>query len=281
MVQSFYPSMAVNNADSRPEYRALLIYHFVAAFAELTSRFTLPEPAERIRKLCTGTGQRIPSEQWEAADHITTLLENRLGLATRFADHTPSDDRSTQIGKFDSLYRSLRQLFGSAKHVGCLAIAKIVLFLWKGYFQGDPLFSQIMSWLLLCGNEQNDWLLPEAEPASDQRPLEKLLSGLQISTPPAIRYIQSIQDEAVSLLVDAYSLLMRGEDLVDELRAQMANALQKYNRCIYRYLSSLSMSDINHEMRIRILLIRCEFFLEGAEHDTLEKKRISRHDTMP
>ncbi|BDD54906.1 hypothetical protein MAP00_000479 [Monascus purpureus] len=31
VLQSFHPSCAINNADYRPEYRALLIYHFVAA----------------------------------------------------------------------------------------------------------------------------------------------------------------------------------------------------------------------------------------------------------
>ena len=36
ILQSFHPSLTVNNAARRPEYRCLLIYHFIAAFAELS-----------------------------------------------------------------------------------------------------------------------------------------------------------------------------------------------------------------------------------------------------
>jgi hypothetical protein len=43
VMQCFYPSRAVNYAEHLPEYRALLIYGFLAAFAELDGRFRLPE----------------------------------------------------------------------------------------------------------------------------------------------------------------------------------------------------------------------------------------------
>jgi hypothetical protein len=52
VMQSFHPSRAVNHAKYWPEYRALLMYHFVAAFAELNGLFQLPKCAEEIRKLC-------------------------------------------------------------------------------------------------------------------------------------------------------------------------------------------------------------------------------------
>lgn len=52
ILQSFHPSPAVNYAARRPEYRCLLIYHFIAAFAELSGVSQLHEDAEEIRQLC-------------------------------------------------------------------------------------------------------------------------------------------------------------------------------------------------------------------------------------
>jgi hypothetical protein len=56
LLQSFHPSVAVNNPARRPEYRCLLIYHFIAAFAELSGVSQLHEDAEEIRQLCTEKG---------------------------------------------------------------------------------------------------------------------------------------------------------------------------------------------------------------------------------
>ena len=52
ILQSFHPSVAVNYGAYRPEYRCLLIYHFIAAFAELSGVSQLHEDAEDIRQLC-------------------------------------------------------------------------------------------------------------------------------------------------------------------------------------------------------------------------------------
>ena len=52
ILQSFHPSLAINYAARRPEYRCLLIYHFIAAFAELSGVSQLHEEAEEIRQLC-------------------------------------------------------------------------------------------------------------------------------------------------------------------------------------------------------------------------------------
>ena len=56
VLQSFHPSLAVNNAARRPEYRCFLIYHFIAAFAELSGVSRLHEDAEEIRQLCAKKG---------------------------------------------------------------------------------------------------------------------------------------------------------------------------------------------------------------------------------
>jgi hypothetical protein len=56
VLQSFHPSLAVNYSARRPKYRCLLIYHFIAAFAELSGVSQLHEDAEEIRQLCTKKG---------------------------------------------------------------------------------------------------------------------------------------------------------------------------------------------------------------------------------
>lgn len=75
-----------------------------------------------------------------------------------FADETPSESRSTQIRAFRALYGSLKQLFGNTNSFGGLAIAKIVLFLWKQHFQEDPLYNYVMSWLVIRGNSEKTGL---------------------------------------------------------------------------------------------------------------------------
>ena len=52
ILQSFHPSVAVNNAARRPEFRYLLIHHFIAAFAELSGVSQFHKDAEEIRQLC-------------------------------------------------------------------------------------------------------------------------------------------------------------------------------------------------------------------------------------
>jgi hypothetical protein len=69
VLQSFHPSLAVNNAARRPEYRCLLIYHFIAAFAELSRVSQLHEDAEEIRQLCT------------RKEYLLSLVQNRTALA--------------------------------------------------------------------------------------------------------------------------------------------------------------------------------------------------------
>lgn len=147
------------------------MYHFVAAFSQLTTQFYLPETAEEIRKLCLKKGKRKEEdirkyESWQAATLISRVLEKPYEGPTDtqifgFADETPSESRSIQIEAFLILSGSLRQLFGNANHFSGRAIAKIVLFLWKRYFQEDQLYDHVMSWLVIRGNQQRGWFASE------------------------------------------------------------------------------------------------------------------------
>ncbi|BCS27789.1 uncharacterized protein APUU_60837A [Aspergillus puulaauensis] len=278
VLQSFHPSCAVNNADCRPEYRALLMYHFVAAFSELTSKFTLPETAEGIRKLCLKKGERKPEdiceyEPWQAASLISRVLERPYqGLIDvqfiDIADETPYESRNTQGQAFNALYGSLKRLFGNANSFGGLAIAKTVLFLWKRHFEEDPLYNHVMSWLILRGNEQKDWFACETYLVSDERTIEEKLSGLQLSTPSIIHDILAVKDELLILLCQASATCIRGEYLADDSRARIIDAYEKHNELARRYLGELSMSDVNHAMHIRALLVSCEMSLSTVTDET-------------
>ncbi|PLB49660.1 hypothetical protein P170DRAFT_437226 [Aspergillus steynii IBT 23096] len=288
VLQSFHPSCAVNNADCRPEYRALLMYHFVAAFSELTSKFTLPETAEEIRELCLTKGERRPEdihkyEPWQAASVISRVLEKPYPNGVKFigfADETPSESRSTQIKASTALYGWLKRLFGNANYFSGLAIAKIVLFLWKRHFQEDPLYDHVMSWLVLRGNEQKDWFACETHLVPDKRTIEEQLSGLQLSTPSIIRDIRTIKDEVLILLGRASATLIRGEHLADDCRAQLIDSYEKHNELVCSHLGELSMSDINHAMHIRTLLISCEVSLSAISDQTFISRKQDYIDAM-
>ncbi|KAJ6041510.1 uncharacterized protein N7446_010606 [Penicillium canescens] len=271
VLQSFHPSCAVNNADCRPEYRALLMYHFVAAFSELWSEFSLPDTAEMIRMLCLQKGERmwhdVPNyKPWQAAFRISEALEKAYdgpckAHFLRISDETPLEHCSTRIKGFNAMCKSLNQLFGNSNNFGCLGIAKVVLFLWEQHFRDDPLYEQTKSWLLLRGNEQKDWFSSGPHPAPYQSPLEDDFSGLRISERPLLCGNQKLTDELRLLADEASESLGSAEYLGERLRANMVRIFEEHNVLVRKYLSGTSTSDINNAMRIRAQLNSCEVFL--------------------
>ncbi|KAJ5239889.1 hypothetical protein N7468_004508 [Penicillium chermesinum] len=290
VLQTFHPSCAVNNADRRPEYRALLMYHFVAAFSELISKFILPDAAEGIRKLCLEKGERKPSdickyEPWQAARRISQVLEKPYKSLfymhfIAFADETPSESRSKQAQAFSALYGSLKRLFGNSNAFGGLAIAKTVLFLWKRHFEEDPLYDHVMSWLVIRGNQQRDWFASESGRIHDQRSLEEQLSSLQVSASSITRDIRSIIDDFLPLLCRASGFPFRREHLADDCRAQIIGFYERHNKLLRRHLADLPMSDINYAMDIRVLLASCEMFLSAFQDRTYEPARQDYDDAI-
>jgi hypothetical protein len=241
VLQTFHPSCAVNNADCRPEYRALLTYHFVAAFGELRCEFKLPGAAEEIRELCRLQGHRtkqsIPKyKPWQAASAISWTLKRTYEGPFRvhfleFANEPEAKSRSRQIKAFIRMYIALIQLFEYSTEPGGLAIARILLFLWANHFQEHPLYERIMSRLILRGNEQTDWLPSKTRPGSDPRPLIR-------------------------------------ESLENELRSRMVDGLAKHNTLIREYLSETGISGTNNPIHIRASLSQCETFISD---DTSEE----------
>ncbi|KAJ9651578.1 hypothetical protein H2201_009270, partial [Coniosporium apollinis] len=169
VIQSFHPSIAVNNADYRPEFRALLMYHFIAAFAELSRPFRFPDSAEEIRKLCSKKGGKSGPklEVWQAAVRISKALELRYGdheesYQIGFVDEREPDFLRRKAKNLDDMYHWLGHLSGTSRTFGALGIARIALFLWKRYFHADPLYEQVKLLSFLRGSQQEGWF-----PAAD------------------------------------------------------------------------------------------------------------------
>lgn len=284
ILQSFHPSCAVNNTVCRPEFRALLIYHFIAAFSELRSEFSLPESAEKIRELCLIKGQRRESDipclkTWQAAFFICRTLNRPYQGPDKapfpgFVEETPLELRRRQIGVFDSMYGLLERLFGNSQTFGALGIAKLVLFLWKGHFQGDPLYQNVMTWLLLRGNEQESWFPGTDHSSYNHRPLEEQFSGLRVEGPSIVHDIQESNEKARCLSARASAAIVGAENLEPDLRTELIDVFRKHKSLVNEYVRSFPMSEINQAMRIRNLVVSCETFVTTISNEdcSLEQK---------
>jgi hypothetical protein len=170
VVQSFHMSCAVQNADYRPEYRALLIHHFVAAFAELHGNSQLPECAEDLRILCNRRGERtnlpFDTKYWAAQFTIPALSEPYDDLHKRypvgFADRSRLERIEDSALAFYGMYQWLRLLAQGKCNPGSLALGRITLFNWTKFFKHAPLFNQVI-WLLNArGVDQRSWISPKS-----------------------------------------------------------------------------------------------------------------------
>lgn len=145
-MQSFHLSLAVNNAARRPEYRCLVIYHFITAFAKLSGVSQLYEDAEEIRQLCTRkwyittlvnhsfsqrNGPKFTS--WDAPIRLIKTLERRCGgLQGKYPimldKHSEQEVLRREAKIFLTMYGWLEHLAGQSFTFGALGIAKAVLF---------------------------------------------------------------------------------------------------------------------------------------------------------
>lgn len=194
--QSFHPSCAVNYAQRiRPEYRALLIHHFVAAFAELHGQSQLPRFAERIREICL---QRQPGdtgiESWQAASCICHWVEKEYHgpdgvLSVEFAEDEPHERFQKRERHFSKMNCCLQRLAEKPCTCGTLTIARILLY-WIVYFRDDPLYEQVTSLLRHRGSEQLKWFPSSVSNVTRTEPFsfEQQFLELHISRPPDMLY---------------------------------------------------------------------------------------------
>ena len=165
--QSFHPSCAVNNTDCRPELRALLIHHFLAAFAALRdSPVALPNYVDEIRQLCVIRGQRRQKpdlRRWQAAHFIEAALSGRRRYtgpetweSVEFFD-TRVKMQQYRATKIVDMYRALVSFAKADCMPGTLAVAKVVTFFWEKYFFDEPLHQQVKLLLQIQGSAQPRW----------------------------------------------------------------------------------------------------------------------------
>jgi hypothetical protein len=279
VLKSFHPSCAVNYAGCRPELRALLIYHFVAAFSELISRFNLPESAEKIRELRPKNrepriNETTPLRHWETPEYISNALGPRV-LYMGFANETSAGLRMRRIRAFNRMYGSLKRLFAHSQDYGTLGIAKAVL-LWKQLFQQDALYKQTMSWLILCGNQQWDWFACPAQGSSSHLTLEGKLSGLTITEPTIAHQYKEINKKAAHQARMVFARFKQAKCLETTHREETIAVFKEHNHLIDNHIRNLSISKINDAIQIKSLVICCEEFESTlrAEPQTLEREEL-------
>lgn len=173
LFQSFHPSCAVNNTECRPEFRALLIHHFLAAFGALCGRQSdLPDYVQRIQQLCNKTGERLELQKlkllpWQAAGYIEIVIyEEYSGPKDHgflcFVDDSEIELIQRRLYRLDRMYSALKWLaIGDLQCApGSLAISKIITFFWKVHFEDEPIYEQVLFMLQTRGNEQESWFGP-------------------------------------------------------------------------------------------------------------------------
>ena len=280
LLQSFHPSIAINNTDCRPEYRALLMHHFVAAFSVLNDKFAFPDSVEEIRKLCLRKGNRVENtiprlDDWEAADFISRALKEKYEDAQIEPDYIGFvGNTKDEMESFDNMYTCFERLLGSKTNTfGTLGIAIVITFYWKEYFRFNPIYRQLRQWLLIRGNEQEDWFpspghyqtlnthntLKSDEIAS----LEHSLSTVNITTPSDqnLREVMSINNE-VTQLASAFLGLSRSGLALDPFpKDKLRTLVITHNSYISGYLRLSPSTNINNTLRIGALTQRCEFLV--------------------
>jgi hypothetical protein len=176
--QSFHPSCAIHNVDYRPEYRALLIHHFIAAFGELRGEGQLPECAEDLRKLCVVKGHRINPPSITARDITVDFCTKYTYPKPHFVGIVDLSRRNRlryQARARYEMYCCLERLVQGKYPPGSLAIGRTYMFSWKNFYGDEPLYQQV-SWLLrAAGAEQQSWIVPTPIPKPHVDPLIPIL----------------------------------------------------------------------------------------------------------
>ncbi|RDW57891.1 uncharacterized protein DSM5745_11409 [Aspergillus mulundensis] len=150
---SFHPATAVCWNKCQPALRALLAYHFAAAFLELRHPQEPPEWALKLSKSAAGTNwnERLSLKAADAS--FRSLLVIILG--DEKVDSVWPQTESTPSHVWSEIPSTLvRDLPTTSHQPGALAVAEATL-LWREYFSDKPEFQQVLSELLKLGNRQN------------------------------------------------------------------------------------------------------------------------------
>ncbi|OAQ58454.1 elicitin domain-containing protein [Pochonia chlamydosporia 170] len=258
VLQSFHPSCAVNNTDCRPEYRALLIHHFLAAFRALLGHHTdLPEYVEPIRQLCLQSGQRRTKPRlysWQAAEHIEeAICRGYIGPNDGRGGHRMEIQNKPRMEKLQGrakvvcrMYSKLEALAQGKFNPGALALAKIMTFFWKDHFTPEPIFQQVLFLLQTQGNRQSGWFA---------------------SRPP------ESETDTLASVVDNFTALKLNEALGHVSDGSATDGKQRFNAVIgatKSYLTQSSVMELITTFRIASSLRYCETMADLPAGENLE-----------
>ncbi|KAH8802776.1 hypothetical protein F5884DRAFT_803017 [Xylogone sp. PMI_703] len=288
VLQSFHPAIAVYHAKYQPEYRCLLIYHFIAAFSELSGASQLNEAAEEIRKLCVkkrrGGWDQTSLSSWYAPIDLIKAFEQRYGDIYPIRLKQKSDRKGLKTkGKILSeMYDWLRHLAGPSCTFGALGIAKAIVFLWKEHFTTNPLYKQITLLLLFKGSQLEEWF----PMANHELPIEEKLSKLQITSPElsGLRTVALSSDileankNAITCISTALPMLADGEEAAC---SNIAHLVEKQNLLINEHIRKSSLLQLDGALIICEIVAQCEILVEiinSGEYLANVRKEEKRED---
>ncbi|KAM7198336.1 hypothetical protein V8F33_005127 [Rhypophila sp. PSN 637] len=275
LIQSFHPSCAVNNAMYRPEYRALLIHHFIAAFTELHRKYELPHYVEGIRKSCLEKGRRRPQairelrvQSWKAALYVSQELGSTYPGQPKqdkieFDDDEPRDRFRRRERVFSGMYHWLRQLAAGSCTCGTLSIAKVMTY-WKLYFKDDPIYEQVIALLDMQGNEQLEWFPYSASNNSSVGlSLEQQYSRLDAIQSPRTLYTSfGLGDQAPPLASTALKPSSETELPEDVTPTQLVNLISEHSKSMKGCLRRSSVAELSRSIGVADIIRRWDVYIE-------------------
>ncbi|PHH89299.1 hypothetical protein CDD83_6341 [Cordyceps sp. RAO-2017] len=251
--QSFHPSCAVQNACYGPEFRALLIHHFIAVFGELHGHSELPACAEELRLLCNVKGNRIKEpfrKSYMAARYTSHALLERYNdpyksYPVEIIDLGRVDQLEDRARAFSNMYQWLRRLAEGDCNPGALALGRTRFFNWKKFFANDRLFDQV-NWLLRTrAMEQAGWIAPKSKTNDVHAPLS-LPIGMAGLQPQAL----NAPDE---------NLVQKRQELMAKIKEIMRAASGR--------LRDSSITELAESLHVASVLAYYEEFLKGFDTD--------------
>ncbi|GIJ84948.1 hypothetical protein Asppvi_003803 [Aspergillus pseudoviridinutans] len=151
---SFHPATAVWYNQCQPVLRALLAYHFAAAFLELRHPQEPPEWAIEISKMAANTSTRNEHLSVKAAvNSFRSSLLIILGLEKIRSVRFRTQPTVSRVWR-DDIFTLVNYLPTTSYQHGALQVAKATL-LWRKYFSKNPEFQKVLSQLLDLGNRQS------------------------------------------------------------------------------------------------------------------------------
>ncbi|KFX90617.1 hypothetical protein V490_06365 [Pseudogymnoascus sp. VKM F-3557] len=138
-IKSFHPATAVCHNPYNADYRALLIYHFIAAFLQLRGRTEEPAWLEQIkieskRSMRSSRNDHL-SDDWErdACNRITGNLHRSIGMRPR---------RYRRIEKQKELMNDLLGVLESSWYRNGSTYMSNIFLLWYTHYKSHPRCSQ-------------------------------------------------------------------------------------------------------------------------------------------